>query len=41
MIGARYTPAPGGAVDQAAIMAPVKPLELPQGGPAVLVLERP
>ena len=41
VIGARYTPAPGGAVDQAAIMAPVKPLELPQGGPAVLVLERP
>lgn len=41
VIGARYTPAPGGAVDQAAITAPVKPLELPQGGPAVLVLERP
>ena len=41
VIGARYTPAPGGAVDQAAIMAPVKPLELPQGGPAMLVLERP
>jgi len=41
VIGARYTPAPGGAVDQAAIMAPVKPLELPQGSPAVLVLKRP
>ena len=41
VIGARYTPAPGGAVDQAAIMAPVKPLELPQGSPAMLVLERP
>lgn len=41
VIGARYTPAPGGVVDQAAIMAPVKPLELPQAGPAVLVLERP
>lgn len=41
VIGARYTPAPGGAVDQAAIMAPVKPLELPQGDPAMLVLERP
>ena len=41
VIGARYTPAPGGAVDQAAIMAPVKPLELPQDSPAMLVLERP
>ena len=41
VIGARYTPAPGGAVDQAAIMAPVKPLELPQRSPAMLVLERP
>ncbi|WP_290526197.1 tetratricopeptide repeat protein [Alcanivorax sp.] len=41
VIGARYTPAPGGGVDQAAIMAPVKPLELPQKSPATLVLERP
>ncbi|MGJ3257934.1 MAG: tetratricopeptide repeat protein [Alcanivorax sp.] len=41
VIGARYTPAPGGGVDQAAIMAPVKPLELPQSGPAALVLQRP
>ncbi len=41
VIGARYTPAPGGAVDQAAITAPVKPLELPQDSPAMLVLERP
>lgn len=41
VIGARYTPAPGAAVDQASIAAPVKPLKLPQSGPAMLVLGRP
>lgn len=41
VIGARYTPAPGAAVDQASISAPVQPLQLPQSGPADLVLTRP
>ncbi len=41
VIGARYTPAPGGAVDQASIMSPVQPLQLPQRDPVELVLPRP
>ncbi|MGK0392662.1 MAG: cytochrome c-type biogenesis protein CcmH [Alcanivorax borkumensis] len=40
VIGARYTPAPGASVDQAAITAVPTPLKLPQRQPAVLNLSR-
>ncbi|MQX53394.1 tetratricopeptide repeat protein [Alcanivorax sediminis] len=41
VMGARYTPAPGAAVDQAMISAPAVPLQLPQKVPAELVLSAP
>jgi hypothetical protein len=40
VIGARYTPAPGASVDQAAITAVPVSLQLPQAQPATLDLSR-
>lgn len=38
ILGARYTPAPGAAVDQAAMVAPPVSLDLPQKSPQTLIL---
>ncbi|MCG8393037.1 MAG: tetratricopeptide repeat protein [Pseudomonadales bacterium] len=41
VIGARYTPAPGAPVDQAAITADPRPVRVPQADPVNLTLKQP